>query len=250
MRLILAEVRKLLTTKTWIFLLLGSVAFTALIASLTLGFAGVEGSPITSVTAPEAQQTALSAPASANIFVIVLGIIGMTQEYRHRTATPTFLTTPKRGHVVAAKLVTYLVVGLVFAVVAGAVAVAITTIWVSSAGGSVSLSGDNLEVLLGSVVACGIYGAVGVGIGALVRNQVGAVVGALAYLFVLEPILRGIPATRDVYVWLPGGAQEALTGTTADVSLLEPWQGGLLLLAYGVVTAVLAMRLTVRRDIA
>ena len=80
---------------------------------------------------------------------------------------------------------------------------------------------------------------IGVGIGALLRNQVGAIVGGLVYLFVVEPVIRPIPATSGAYKWMPGGALEALTATFQGPDLLEPWQGGLLLLGYGLVAAFL-----------
>jgi ABC-2 type transport system permease protein len=105
------------------------------------------------------------------------------------------------------------------------------------------------------IVAAAIYGIFGVGLGALLRNQVAAVVGLVIYLFVAEPILSSIPKVRAAYPYLPGGAASALTQTTdpdatpGGYTLLHAWQGGVLLLAYGIVFAVLGSLLTVRRDV-
>jgi ABC-type transport system involved in multi-copper enzyme maturation permease subunit len=111
------------------------------------------------------------------------------------------------------------------------------------------LNGDNLSTLAMSGLALVIYAVIGVGLGALLRNQVGAIVGGLVYLFVIEPIIRAIPATAGAYKWMPGGALEALTATFQGPELLEAWQGGLLLLGYGLVAAVLGTFLAVRRDV-
>ncbi len=183
------------------------------------------------------------------IFLLILGIIGMTQEYRHRTATPTFLVTPRRGQVILSKLLTYLGISLLFAVVVNAVVIAVALPWLSAKGASVSVSGENVEVLLGSIGGAALYGMVGVGVGALLRNQVAAVVGSLIYLFVAEPILRSVPATAPVYKFLPGGALESITATVGTTDLLERWQGALLLAGYGIVLAVLGWIFAVRRDI-
>ena len=59
--------------------------------------------------------------ANATVLFVVLGIIGTTQEYRHRTATPTFLTSPHRGRVVIAKLLAYAVAAIPLALVVIAV---------------------------------------------------------------------------------------------------------------------------------
>ena len=89
----------------------------------------------------------------------------------------------------------------------------------------------------------------GVGVGALLRNQVGAIVGALVYLYVVEPIISSIPATAGAFKWLPGGATQAMTASFEGPDILEPWQGALVLLGYGLVAAVLGTFLAVRRDI-
>ncbi|MBA3523866.1 MAG: ABC transporter permease, partial [Geodermatophilaceae bacterium] len=248
--LVRAEIGKLLSPKVWIFLLLGAVTFSVLAVSLTLGFAEVDGSPFQGRDDPRIQPVALSSLTGAVVFVVVLSIIGATSEFRHGTATPTFLTTPRRGRVLLAKLVVYVVAGLVYAVVSGISVVAVTLIWLDAVGVEVSLSGSNRAVLLGAGTAVALYGLLGVGLGVLVRKQVGAIVGALVYLFVLEPIIRSVPTTEPVYKWLPGGAQEAM-GSTAQFApdLLARWQGGVLLLAYGAVLTAAAASLNLQRDV-
>ena len=79
---------------------------------------------------------------------------------------------------------------------------------------------------------------------------IAAIVGSLVYLFVVENVIAGIPATASAYKWLPGGALRAVASSgQPGPSLLHPWQGGLLLLGYGLVAAVIGTLLTVRRDI-
>ncbi|CAN5291421.1 ABC transporter permease [soil metagenome] len=247
--LIRSEFRKLFSTKAWIGLLLGAMALTALSVSLLIPFAGDPNSGLPALEDPLAQQLILSTPANSAIFVVILGIMGITQEFRHRTATPTFLTTPSRVKVVVAKLITYLVIGLGFAVVTLLVVLAIAIPWLASRDVTLSLGGDNTEVVAGALAVCTIYALVGVGVGTLVRNQVGAIVGILAYLFVAEPIIRAVPATADFYRWLPGGAVEAMTATFQNPELLGAWQGAALLIGYGLVAAGLAMALTLQRDV-
>ncbi|MBC7373823.1 MAG: ABC transporter permease, partial [Frankiales bacterium] len=85
----------------------------------------------------------------------------------------------------------------------------------------------------------------------LVRNQIAAVVGSLAWIFVVEQLLVALlPAVGR---WTPGGASSAvlqlgdLASTRGD--LLPVWGGALLLVAYAVVLSVLAAQFTLRRDL-
>lgn len=249
MRLVRAEWTKLFTTRVWIGLLLGACAMVAAFAIFFTSFAGNPEAGIPAVGTPLYEDLALSTAANANILFLILGIIGMTQEFRHRTATPTFLTSPRRGRVVTAKLIAYALIAALFALVVVAVNYVTVAIHAGIRGAAPALDGDNLTTMASSAIALTIYAVIGVGLGALLRNQVGAIVGGLVYLFVIEPIIRSIPATSGAYKWMPGGALEALTATFQGPDLLDAWQGGVLLLGYGLVAAVLGTFLAVRRDI-
>jgi ABC-2 type transport system permease protein len=249
-RLVRAEWTKLFTTKVWLGLLLGSCVMVAAFAIFTTAFAGNAEAPIPPVGTPQFEDVALStAGQSANILFLILGIIGMTQEYRHRTATPTFLTAPHRGQVVIAKLIAYALAAAAFALVVVVVNYVVVAIHASARGAAPALDGDNVATLASSLLALIIYAVIGIGLGALIRNQVGAIVGGLVYLFVIEPIIRAVPATAGVYKWMPGGALEAFTATLDGPELLDAWTGALLLLGYGLLAAFLGTLLAVRRDV-
>jgi ABC-type transport system involved in multi-copper enzyme maturation permease subunit len=248
-RLVRSEWTKLFTTRVWLGLLLGSCLLVGGFAALLTAFAGNAEGGLPEVGTPEFEQVALAQASGATALFLILGIIGMTQEYRHRTATPTFLTTPRRWKVVVAKLAAYALVAVPFALAVLAVNVIVVTVYAGARGAAPSLTGDNLEVLAMSGLALTIYALMGVGIGALVKNQVGAIVAALVYLFVVEALIRSIPATSGAYKWLPGGALEAMTATFQGPDLLGAWQGGLLLVGYGLVAALLGTLLAVRRDV-
>jgi ABC-2 type transport system permease protein len=246
--LVRAEWTKLFTTRVWIGLLAGACVMAGGFAALLTGLAGQEGGP-PPVGSPDYEALALAVASNAAVFALILGIIGMTQEFRHRTATPTFLTTPKRGRVVVAKLVAYALAAVPFALAAVAVTVAVVVLYAGARGAAPSLTGENAEVLLSAGLAIVVYAVIGVGLGALLRNQVGAIVGALVYLYVVEPIVSSIGVLQPAYKWLPGGAVQAVTSDFQAPDLLEPWQGALLLLGYGLLTALLGTFLAVRRDV-
>ena len=124
--LVRAEWTKLFTTRVWIGLLLGACVLVAGFAVLFTSFAGnTQGGPqgggLPAVGTAQYEQLVLAIGANVTVLFLILGIIGMTQEYRHRTATPTFLTTPRRGRVVVAKLVAYALAAVPFALVVLAV---------------------------------------------------------------------------------------------------------------------------------
>lgn len=187
----------------------------------------------------------------AQTFVAVLAAIGLTAEFRHRTATATFLVTPHRGRVVLAKLVTYGLVGIGYGVACTGVVAAIGLPWLAARGISVPLTGNGIPVTIaGALATVCTFALVGVGLGALVRDQVAAAVTLLVYLFVVEPIVSSIPALSSWTIYLPVSASNALTQVTlTDREFLQPWQGGLMLAVYATAFAVAGSIVTMRRDV-
>jgi hypothetical protein len=251
-RLIAGEFAKLFSTRLWIILLLGSVAITALYSSLLIGFSDSPDTWTPPLTTPEGQRTLFATAASgAAPLAAVLGAIGLTTEFRHRTATATFLTTPARGRVIAAKVATYGIAAVGFALACLVSVLAIALPWLSSKGIDVMLGSSGLPATFAGVVAAvTLFGLIGVGLGALIREQVATVVGLLVYLFVVEPILTQIPALGTWTAYLPGPARSALTNITlSNQEYLAPWLGGLMLALYAGAFAVIGSRFAVRRDI-
>ncbi len=192
-----------------------------------------------------------------SIIVLILAILAMAGEFHHQTATQTFLATPRRGRVVAAKLVTHASVGLAFAALALLVTLGIAIPWLAAEGVDVSLlNGDIGLKLVGVLASTALYGVIGVGLGALLRNQTAAVAAAVVWVMGIEGILLSVLETLnrgmgdDVGKWLPGLAAHSLAhGSSAEAGLLSPWAGGLLFAAYGLAFAVIGARFVVRRDV-
>ena len=59
-----------------------------------------------------------AASALVPLVLLVFGILGMTNEYRHGTITYSYLVTPRRWQVMVIKLVVYALVGIVTMLVA------------------------------------------------------------------------------------------------------------------------------------
>ena len=107
-----------------------------------------------------------------------------------------------------------------------------------------------LDIVAGNTVASALYAALGVGLGGLLRNQVGAIIGALGWIFLVEPLLSIIPGFEDFAVkWLPSAAGSALTGVAEDPDALGQFSAGLVLLAYAVAFLAAGLWMVRRRDV-
>ena len=245
--LIRAELLKVRTTRmaAWMALAMAGSVLLALAVSITT--AGSQG--LAPLESSEGLRNVLAASASGSSLVLILGVLSMAGEFRHNTATSTFLVTPERGRVVGAKLAAAALVGLAFAVGAALLTLLVALPWLAIKGVDASaLSGDVGVVLAGAIAATMLAGVIGVGVGALIRHQTVAVIVALIWMMVVETLV--VALLPSVGRWLPGGAVSALTHTaTPNGDLLPMWGGGLLLTAYGLAFAYAGTRLTVARDI-
>ena len=132
---------------------------------------------------------------AAYIAVFVLGALGVTTEFRYQTITPTVLQTPSRWAVVGAKMIAYAVLGILYSVVCVVVELAIAIPWLNHKNIDLDLgNSDNLHALSGIFAVVALFGIVGLGVGALLKNQIVAVVVGVLFLLVLENILV---ATQD-----------------------------------------------------
>ena len=250
-----SEWRKVATTKVFWMLGLAAIAFSALnvvILVLVAPDSGMQLGIPDPLMEPGYLTSVIATAGSASVFVLILGIIGMTGEYRHMTITSTFLATPRRGQVILAKSVTYAILGALIAVANVAVVVVLAMITLAGKEHAPLESGTIGMVLFGVTLGMAIYAVLGVSIGALMKNQVGAIVTAIIWVFLVEALLSVF--VDGISKWLPGGALNATMDvtTTRDMSaanLLPVWGGALLLLAYAVVFATIASLTTVRRDI-
>jgi hypothetical protein len=192
----------------------------------------------------------MAAGSSGAVILLVIGILITSGEFRHGTATSTFLISPDRRRVIAAKLVAAGIVGASVAAAASLLTIAIAVPWLRSEGVSIlDYRSDAALALVGAVLATVLGAVVGVGLGALVRNQTAAITIALVWTQVVEALLVGF--LPEVGRWFPGGAANAVAGVaTPNGGLLPMGAAALLLMGYGLLFAAAGASATVRRDIA
>lgn len=246
-RLVHSELLKLRTTRTARVLLTLAAAGTAALVAIVLLLAGRPGQP---ALGPDALRLLVLVPAQPlTLAALVLGVLGMAGELRHGTATSTFLVTPKRGRVVTAKLAAAAVTGLAMAAASSAAVLAVGLPWLRAKGIEVAIADAGVAArVAGLAVAVALYAVLGTGLGALLRNQVAAVVvGLLWWTQGVERVLTGILHQPGLERWLPKGAASALTAPGDGT--LPMWAGALVFAAYGLGLALLGGRLVARRDL-
>jgi hypothetical protein len=128
----------------------------------------------------------------SSFFILLLGVIGMAGEWRHRTIAGTILAAPDRIRLLAAKLLSYAVAGIVLSAVVTLAIMLVGTLILSGRGLPTLDVGSLADLLWRQLLVAGLQGALGVCVGGLVRNQVVAIVGVLVVAFVLEPAILSL----------------------------------------------------------
>jgi len=102
--------------------------------------------------------------------------------------------------------------------------------------------------LLAAKVLAGaaLWGAIGIGVGAIIHNQAGAVITLLAWGLVVDNLLFGLAPSVGRFV--PTRASDALMGLGTQ-HLLSPGPGAIILIAWAAALAAVGIALTARRDI-
>ena len=193
----------------------------------------------------------------------VVGVLCVTGEYRHRTMTTTFVLTPVRTRVLGAKVAVTALWSVLIGLLSLVAVAAVGLPWNAGLGGITSQVTDQVgAVLPGLLVSAVLLGLFGLGFGTLVKNQVAAILLTIGGTLILEALLVALARAIFHYDlnWLPNAAGAALAGDIArgfgggggrgeGLRLLAWWQGGLVMLAWGLVPLTIGYFTTFRRDV-
>jgi ABC-2 type transport system permease protein len=237
-----AELLKIRSTRTTIGLILGMIALILLFTLLT----GLISHP-SGLMSKEDQRSFLSLGSLAGVFSALAGALLVTSEYRYGTIRPTVLFNPARSHVLGAKVIAGALAGIAFGVIGEGIGWAIGYAILDGRGITIALNGSDIVLLtLGGLAGVALWGAIGAGLGAIIHNQVGAVITLLAWGFVVDNLLFGL--VPSVGRFMPTRASDAMMGLKTD-HLLSPGAGAVILIAWAAALAAVGIALTARRDI-
>lgn len=292
LRLIRSELLKIRTTNVWWLFLIGVFVFTAISLAIWMGtgssqidsaaaaagreFTPPPGSPDNELTR---QQFEISqdlnrtlVAVAANIytsgqffglmFALLLGAILVTNEYFHQTATTTFLTTPRRTQVILAKLATAMLAAGFFWIFTTVINLVAGLIFFSAKGYDSQLGEWPVaRAILFNGLAFALWGALGVSLGVLIRNQIGAVItGGVAYVIGTQ-IVQGIVALiynfwiKETWVlnamvaWPAVASQVMISPEPPYPGAPQWWVGALILLGYALGLGAIGTLIMRRRDI-
>lgn len=237
-----SELLKLRTTRTMVGFVVSLLALDILL-SLVNGFAIGE-----SLMWQRRYQFQLLATGSlAGAFAATIGIMAMTTEFRHGTIRPTLLATPRRRDVVFAKILACSLAGALLGLASVGISFGLGRLVLHLR--DIPFALDNRDILLvfaGTTAASALWGAIGTGVGAAVRNQVAGIVGLFVWVMVLESLLFALLPTAGRY--FPGPALNVLTQveTPHQLAILP---GVLLALVYVVAATAVGTLVTERRDV-
>ncbi|MGH3065258.1 MAG: ABC transporter permease [Gaiellaceae bacterium] len=213
-RFFTAELLKLRTLRaTW-----GFVVVAVAIAGLATA-GNVGGSLEEDRFEPDFQlRVVLDASFAGVVLSLLLGIVLVTNEFRHGTIARTLLAIPRRGRLLGVKLLAGATTGVLLMLVSFAVIASMATIWLSVLDVPLDY-GDMADGASHALTAAVLAGILGAAIGCAVHSQVGALVGALVWMFVVEPltwVLLGLLDLDGVPKYLPASAVGGILDSSGD----------------------------------
>jgi ABC-2 type transport system permease protein len=270
--LIRSEVRKLSTTNTWWIFGLSVIGTTglALVRNLAIAYYYLKGSPPAGDPEYALQHNVVTQAANVftsgqflgGLFVMLLAILMITNEYHHQTVTTTFLTTPHRTTVILGKFVTAMVASVFFWVITEVLSLISGSIFFSAWGLDTHLGSWTVwQAILLNLMVFALWAVFGVGIGVLIRSQLGAtitatilyVVGSAAISLIAE-LVHALWIKHDwvltAQVIVPSVAAEIAVSPNKTFPQSPPeWVGVVVLIAYGLVMGAIGTMIMRRRDV-
>ena len=195
------------------------------------------------------------------MLAMLLGVLMVTGEQAHRTATATYLTNPRRAAVIAAKFAAAAIFGVLFWLVSTIINIPVTGIYEHSQHFNVALTdGVPLRSALLNLLAYVIWAVFGVGLGTLFRNQVAAVgVALLVYIVGAAAAVGVFALLHQVFhqAWLLSAP--VIAPAVAALVMITPgraydhappqWVGLLVMVGYVAVFSAIGVARTRRADI-
>jgi len=259
-RQIRIELLKLATVRLSYGLLGFAVALTGIFSAIEAARAGT-GNGVAPLDTYAGLGTIVTGGVWGLLFAAVLGATASSGEFRHHTATLTYLATPNRTRVLGAKVAASSIVGAVFGLAVYLAALAVGLGFAASRGYPVSIGTVTfVRFGLGHLAGGALLAGLGAVLGSLVRSQLAVVIGVFAWSIIIESLIGGLFTAIRPY--LPYTAGTTLAGTPLGEAGFGPAHGvgggtplpfavaAALLIGIIVVLAAIAARTTIRRDIA
>jgi ABC-2 type transport system permease protein len=243
MRAFRAELLKALSTRLLLWYALGLLAFIVLVLSIHIG-----SGDRTDLSRVSTQHSTFAVAGLAAVLAVLVGTVLVTAEYAHGTVNQTFLAVPRRERVIAAKLGAALVVAAGLAVLADVATLLVSELWYHGRAIRLHVGSDTTGPFLGTIGACMLAAAIGVGVGALLRRQTAAIVAILLWLLIGEAV---IGAVGDKSRYAPGHALGAVVAAHAHGSsdVLARWPAMATGLVYAAVLLAIGLLATLGSDV-
>ncbi len=182
----------------------------------------------------------------------MLGVLVITSEYTTGQIRATFGATPQRNLVLASKVVVFMVVAFAVGLVACFAAFFIGQGILSAKFHQASIGDPGvLRAVVGGAAYLSVLGALGIGLGTILRRTAGAIAALVGLLLILPILVNFLPSpwSTDIGKFLPLRAGNNVFRTTVQASTdLSLWVGFAVFCAYAVVALVLGAVLLTRRD--
>ena len=237
--LVRVELRKASDTRAGRWLLIGTAAICVLLA--VLGALVGEKADRTFWSILQLETLPLT------VFLPVVGILAATGEWSQRTALTTFALVPRRGRVVAAKILSTLALGAVAILVAIGLA-GLGAVLASTAGGAPDAFSGSLRDVGQTFVALELAVLWGAAFGLVLASPAPAIVAYFALPTAFSVLGEVISGLDRVWDWIdPNRGFEALTAGSVDA---EVWaQFGVACLLWIAIPLAIGTRRTVRREV-
>jgi len=246
-RLARAEARKLFTTRALPISFAGAIALTLVSVVLQAATAGQQGKAPLGTDASTYQLLKIGIVPC--LVMLVVGILAAGGEFRHRTIVPALLATPRRGRVFAVKVLVIAAVGAAFSAITFGVGLGAVVAELSAHHHLHQVPNGTGGLYAGALIASTGFGIIGVALGALTRNTVGAIVTVLAWTLLVEQIILEA-VVPGIEKWLPTHAAIVLTSPPAGGHPVPVATTSLVLAGYAAALLLIARLTTLKRDIA